>query len=99
MKRREFIALVGGAFIASSSARAQQPAKLRRIGVLETVSPALNVANVDALRRGLRDLGYVERWVHRLDNPGIGFLFVRDRWPIDGPANAYRGVACYEPFY
>jgi putative ABC transport system substrate-binding protein len=60
MKRREFIALVGGAVIASSSARAQQPAKLRRIGILETVSPALNVANVDALRRGLRDLGYIE---------------------------------------
>jgi putative tryptophan/tyrosine transport system substrate-binding protein len=60
MKRREFIALVGGAVIASSSARAQQPAKTRRIGVLETVSPALNMPNLDALRRGLRDLGYIE---------------------------------------
>src|SRR3954468_24190843 len=60
MKRREFIALVGGAVIASSSARAQQPAKTRRIGVLETVSPPLNMANLDALRRGLHDLGYIE---------------------------------------
>src|SRR5205814_10212467 len=60
MKRREFIALVGGAVIASSSARAQQLAKTRRIGVLETVSPPWNMPNLDALRRGLRDLGYIE---------------------------------------
>ena len=31
-----------------------------RVGVLETVAPALNVANFDALRAGLRDLGYIE---------------------------------------
>jgi ABC-type uncharacterized transport system substrate-binding protein len=60
MKRREFIAFVGGAVIASASARAQQTAKTRRIGILETVSPTLNIANLDALRRGLRDLGYIE---------------------------------------
>jgi putative tryptophan/tyrosine transport system substrate-binding protein len=60
MKRREFIALVGGAVMASGSSRAQQPAKNRRIGLLETVSPALNMQNLDALRRGLRELGYIE---------------------------------------
>src|SRR5713101_2139098 len=42
------------------AARAQQPAKVRRIGILETVSSSLNVKNLDALRRGLRELGYVE---------------------------------------
>jgi putative tryptophan/tyrosine transport system substrate-binding protein len=61
MRRREFITLVGGAAVAASGpAGAQQPAKIRRIGILETVSPSLNVKNLDALRRGLRELGYVE---------------------------------------
>ena len=61
MKRREFITLIGGAAVAASSrALAQQPAKIRRIGMLETISPALNVKNLEALRRGLRELGYVE---------------------------------------
>ncbi len=39
---------------------AQQAAKVYRIGVLETTSVALNAANLEALRQGLRDLGYVE---------------------------------------
>jgi putative ABC transport system substrate-binding protein len=60
MNRREFIALVGGAVVAPGFARAQQPAKVRRIGILETVSPRLNAENLDGLRRGLRELGYVE---------------------------------------
>ena len=61
MKRREFITLFGGAVVAAtSSASAQQPAKNRRIGILETISPALNIRNLDALRRGLRELGYIE---------------------------------------
>jgi putative ABC transport system substrate-binding protein len=61
MQRREFISLVGGAAVAASNpARAQAPAKNHRIGILETVSPSLNTRNLDALRRGLRELGYVE---------------------------------------
>ena len=61
MKRRKFIAFLGGAAVAASSAvPAQQPAKSRRIGILETVSPSLNASNLEALRRGLRELGYVE---------------------------------------
>jgi putative ABC transport system substrate-binding protein len=59
MQRREFITLVGGAVLASGSARAQQ-ARSHRIGILETVSPRLNIENLDALRRGLRELGHVE---------------------------------------
>jgi putative tryptophan/tyrosine transport system substrate-binding protein len=61
MKRREFISLVGGAAVAASSpVPAQAPAKGRRIGLLETVSPSSNSRNLEALRRGLRELGYVE---------------------------------------
>jgi putative ABC transport system substrate-binding protein len=62
MKRREFITLVGS--VAASwplAARAQQPARIHRIGMLETVSLASNTKNIDALRRGLRELGYVEK--------------------------------------
>jgi putative ABC transport system substrate-binding protein len=59
MKRREFLAL-GGAALWPLAARAQQPAKVWRIGMLETISPDLNEKNIEALKRGLRDLGYVE---------------------------------------
>src|SRR5215213_5809731 len=59
MKRRDFIALIGGAVVASGSARGDQPAT-RRIGMLETVSRPLNAQNLEALRRGLRELGYIE---------------------------------------
>jgi putative ABC transport system substrate-binding protein len=60
MKRREFMLAVGGAAAGPLVARAQQPAKTWRIGVLETISPDLNAKNIEALKRGLRDLGYVE---------------------------------------
>src|SRR5450631_4298779 len=61
MRRREFITLLGGVAAAwPLAARAQQPAKIHRIGILETVSSSSNVKNIDALRRGLRELGYVE---------------------------------------
>jgi hypothetical protein len=49
------------------AARAQQPGRVWRIGVLETTSMALNAANFEAfrqslrdLRQSLRDLGYIE---------------------------------------
>ncbi len=41
-------------------AAAQPAAKVRRIGLLETRSAALNAANVDALLRGLQELGHQE---------------------------------------
>ena len=58
MRRRDFITILGGAAAWPLAARAQD--KIRVIGILETISPALNAANFDALRRGLRDLGYTE---------------------------------------
>jgi len=61
MKRRAFFALAGSAMVTwPLAARAQQPAKIYRIGILETVSSSSNAKNLDSLRRGLRELGYVE---------------------------------------
>src|SRR5436309_12776059 len=61
MRRRDFIQVIAGSVAAwPLSARAQQGDRMRRIGVLETVSVTLNAANYDALRQGLRELGYVE---------------------------------------
>jgi putative tryptophan/tyrosine transport system substrate-binding protein len=55
MNRREFITLLGGAAVAwSLSARAQQSAKVPRMGIIDD-SPVWN-----AFRHGLRDLGYLE---------------------------------------
>jgi putative tryptophan/tyrosine transport system substrate-binding protein len=59
MRRREFIALLGGAAVSwPLAARAQQPGKLPRIGVLVSASPPHPFA--DAFRRGLRSFGYTE---------------------------------------
>ena len=61
MKRRAFILALGGAAAWPFGVRAEQPGgKFWRIGMLETISPALNHVNFDAFQRALRDLGYVE---------------------------------------
>ena len=39
---------------------AQPQEKVWRIGMLETVSPELNTANLDAFQQGLRERGYIE---------------------------------------
>jgi len=52
--------LLGGAAAWPLAARAQQGERLRRVGVLETISAELNATNFEALRKGLRDLGYIE---------------------------------------
>ena len=46
--------------LAPLTAEAQPPGKVWPIGMLETTAPALNTANLDAFRQGLRELGYVE---------------------------------------
>jgi len=65
MKFRRYpalIALLAVAIISTPlAAEAQQTGKVWRIGVLETTSVALNAANLEAFRQGLRELGYVER--------------------------------------
>jgi len=40
--------------------RAQQPAKVPRIGILSASDPSLNPDRTEAFRQGLRELGYVE---------------------------------------
>jgi len=59
MKRRELITLLGAAAAWPLTARAQQTAKIARIGFL-TSGMAVNPHLPEAFRRGLRDPGYVE---------------------------------------
>lgn len=60
MKRREFISAFGGVAAWSFAARAQQTAKVSRIGYLGTSSPSLERHALDAFRQKLRELGQVE---------------------------------------
>jgi putative ABC transport system substrate-binding protein len=61
MKRREFITLLGGAALAwPLAARAQQAAKVARIGFMGSTLASNWAGRVEAFRSGLRDLGYVE---------------------------------------
>jgi putative tryptophan/tyrosine transport system substrate-binding protein len=60
MKRREFIGLLGSAVAWPLSARAQQTQGRPLIGVLSPLPAAMAARNMEALRQGLRDLGYVE---------------------------------------
>jgi len=59
MRRREFITLLAGAAVEWPCTAVAQ-SKIYRLGILETISPIVNAANFDALRKGLRELGYVE---------------------------------------
>src|SRR6516225_10385676 len=62
MKRREFIGLVGAAATWSSAGHAQQPERMRRVGVLipfdENDPEAKN--RLRQFRLGMRDLGWIE---------------------------------------
>ena len=61
MKRRSFIMLLGGAAAAwPLAARAQQPGKVHRVGILWASTPSANAPRMEAFRQGLRELGYVE---------------------------------------
>jgi putative ABC transport system substrate-binding protein len=75
MRRREFITLLGTAAAWPLAARAQQRGKVARIGFLRLGSAAANSGRVEALRHGLRQLGYNEgqniifefRWVETVE--------------------------------
>jgi putative tryptophan/tyrosine transport system substrate-binding protein len=74
MRRRDFITLVGGAAAWPLAARAQQ-ARMTRIGFLGPTSYFGMQERMDALRAGLRDLGYVEG-----DNLSIDFRWAEGRY-------------------
>src|SRR4029079_4059281 len=59
MRRRKFIALVGGAVVAVPIARAQQLARIPRLGVLLYSTPQAD-PQIKFVLQGLRDLGYFE---------------------------------------
>jgi putative ABC transport system substrate-binding protein len=63
MRRREFITLLGGAAAAwPFAARAQQPERMRRIGMLLGIAEKdpESEGRVKAFRLGMRDLGWIE---------------------------------------
>jgi putative tryptophan/tyrosine transport system substrate-binding protein len=60
MRRRTFVASLTAALLAPLQAPLAQHERTYRIGILEAVPAAQNVANLEALRRGLRERGYVE---------------------------------------
>ena len=63
VRRREFIALVGGAVALPIGVRAQQAGKVHRIGYLSTGSADPRLANpgpLEAFRQGLSELGWIE---------------------------------------
>ena len=89
IKRREFIALFGGAATWPLAARAQQP-KVWRIGFLAPEPPT--PAMLSAFRDGLRERGYVEgqnlfidiRWPQGPfeQSPSVTDEFVRDNFDV-----------------
>ena len=64
--RRQFIAVLGGAAAWPLAARAQQPERMRRVGVLSGYERHL--PEFEAFRKQLQELGYVEgrKICHRL---------------------------------
>ena len=81
MRRREFITLAGGAVAWPLAARAQQPERMRRIGVLlpGTANDAEYQARMVAFLQGLQQLGWSEGRNVRIDT----------RWAA-GDANLIR---------
>jgi putative tryptophan/tyrosine transport system substrate-binding protein len=69
MRRREFIALLGGAAAWPVGARAQQGERMRRIGVLmnAAATETMPQSYVAALVQGLRQLGWTEGRNLRID--------------------------------
>jgi putative tryptophan/tyrosine transport system substrate-binding protein len=77
IKRREFVTLIGGAAAWPLAARAQQPERMRRVGVLVGLFESdVDVASrMNALRDGLQKSGWIEG----------GNLHIDFRWSATNP--------------
>jgi putative ABC transport system substrate-binding protein len=82
MRRREFIALVGGAAAWPLHARAQQQRKLPTIGFLGTSAPSAFSPWVSSFAQRLRDLGWLEGRT----------IAIEYRW-AEGRPERYREIA------
>jgi putative tryptophan/tyrosine transport system substrate-binding protein len=86
MKRRQFITLLGGAAVAwPLTARAQQPERMRRIGVLmgQAADDPEAKARVAAFLQGLQQLGWADGRNVRIDT----------RWATTNPDDIRRHAA------
>jgi len=82
MNRRDTVFALLALGAAPLGSFAQQPSKVWRIGMLETISMALNVANLNAFLKGMQELGYVE-----------GRNFVIDYRSADGRDERFSDLA------
>ena len=82
MRRRQFIVFVGGAIVWPLAGRAQQSGKIPRIGYFSLGSLSAYASSVDALRAGLKEVGYVDG----------SNLIIEFRW-ADSPDELPRLVA------
>jgi putative tryptophan/tyrosine transport system substrate-binding protein len=107
LRRRDFVALLGGGAAAwPLAARAQQPA-MPMIGYLHTASPVGYTERLQAFRQGLKDAGYVEgqnvaieyRWAENQSDrlAELAADMVRRRVAViaavGGPASAFAAKA------
>src|SRR3954452_2095702 len=74
MRRRDVVALLGGAAAAWPLASRAQP-QLPVIGFLDGFSPKTNAETLDAFRQGLTDTGYVEH-----QNVGIEYRWAEGQY-------------------
>src|SRR5947209_19623904 len=74
MRRREFIALLGGAATWPLAARAQQPA-MPVVGFLDSGSAEFYPDRLAAFRQGLKEVGYVEG-----ENVALNFRWAQARY-------------------
>ena len=107
MNRRTAIRRLATFFLTgASTARAQQPAKIPRIGYLGGTSPSTSAGRFEAFRQGLRELGYVEgkniiiEWRHHEGNinrlPALAAELVRLKVDIIITAGAPAARAAKE---
>jgi putative tryptophan/tyrosine transport system substrate-binding protein len=81
-RRRLLLTSLLAMLVSSRPSQGQQRGKVYRIGMLERTSEAMNAANVEGFRRGLRELGYVE-----------GTDFAIDYRSADGRDERFRDLA------